>query len=312
MDRKAQLAKHWSSQRLNSTFWYKIFYHTITFLGQTLCYWLIRILTPFVMLFKISEVKASYNYWKIVTGKKGLRILPNIYWHFLWYGYMFVDRILIYTGKEDHFKVTVKGWDRVQKYLDKKEKIILLTFHFGNWELGGWFFNNHRNLPFAIVMLPVEGEEVLKIILSWQGENSPMVITLDNNPLKALSIVRALKSGFIVGMQGDRVISNSYELVEFFGRIAPFPIGPIFLSMVTGAILVPTFCLKLGKYEYQIVLEEPITIERVKREERRKVIKENLQKIAKLLEAYVKRYPFLWGNFYPFWDIPESVLSKGE
>ena len=122
----------------------------------------------------------------------------------------------------------------------------------------------------------------------------------DPAPAAIIEVVKVLKEKKVVAMLGDRPENTNTIEVTFFGRKTPFPRGVATLAMATGAAVLPVFVvLKGGKYWG--IIERPISFVSTAREEREEVIKEGMEKLARVFERYIKEYPDQWYNFYPYW-----------
>ena len=122
----------------------------------------------------------------------------------------------------------------------------------------------------------------------------------DNSITAAKNIADALAKNEIVAMLGDRATKTNRMRIKFFGKEAYFPTGAIILSLLTGAPIVPGFVIYKGKGKYYGVAEKPIYAKETGNRE--KDIKETLEKIIKVFEKYIRKYPDQWYNFYPFWE----------
>ena len=69
----------------------------------------------------------------------------------------------------------------------------------------------------------------------------------------SLELMAALRRGEVVALQGDRALGNRGDIsVPFFGRPAPFPVGPFRLASASGAPIVPAFCTLDADHRYAV------------------------------------------------------------
>jgi Kdo2-lipid IVA lauroyltransferase/acyltransferase len=115
-------------------------------------------------------------------------------------------------------------------------------------------------------------------------------------PTVSLQLVAALRRGEVVAVQGDRALGTRGDaLVPFFGRPAPFPLGPFILARALRVPLAPAFCMMGPDYRYAVTMPEPLTV-RAGGEE------DALRAWVALLEETVRLHPTQWFNFFDIWN----------
>ena len=87
--------------------------------------------------------------------------------------------------------------------------------------------------------------------------------------------------------------SKSGVFVDFFGRKAGTPTGPIIFAMRTGSPIMPIFTIRDGYDTHRIVVEPHFYIE--EKENDPATIAFNVQKITNTIERYIRQYPEEWG-----------------
>src|SRR5262249_21257273 len=114
-------------------------------------------------------------------------------------------------------------------------------------------------------------------------------------PTISLELVAALRRGEVVAMQGDRALGTRGDaLVPFFGKPAPFPLGPFLLAAAVGVPVVPAFCLLDSGHRYLVTVEEPLGVARGGAEDA-------ARRWVAMLEAVVHAHPTQWFNFFDIW-----------
>ncbi len=189
----------------------------------------------------------------------------------------------------------------------QKKGIIALTAHIGNWELGGVVLSL-MGYPISAIVLPQKNRGVNDIFLKQRLEKGLKSIFLGQNFREG---VRRLKSGEVLAIVGDRNIGFSKSIgdktsnkttgveVIFFGRKTYFPKGPAILAYWTEALILPGFTIRDNDNKYTLHFERPIQIERC--EDKEEFIRINTQKIAAVIEKYVRCYPEQWCVFEEVW-----------
>ncbi len=179
------------------------------------------------------------------------------------------------------------------------ERIILMTAHVGNWELGA-VLAGQAELPVSIVYVPdAFGEaELFRSLLRRLGSVEEIAIQ-PGDRFSSLPVLRAFAEGRLVALQGDRDFRDAGMTLPFFGAPASFPTGPFHLARMSGALLLPTFIAYTPDHRFEIELGEPIAVERSA--DREGDVRRALERWVGVLERAVRRWPDQWYTFYDFW-----------
>jgi lauroyl/myristoyl acyltransferase len=171
--------------------------------------------------------------------------------------------------------------------------VISLTAHVGNWDLAGRLLARHGARPTHVVVA-VEEVRALEAWLRRDGDGVRFVPR--SEPTVSLQLMAALRRGEAVALQGDRALGTRGDvLVPFFGRPAPFPVGPFRLARAAGAPIVPAFCTLDVDRRYKVTVLEPLVITAGGEEEA-------LRAWVAVLESIVRERPTQWFNFFDIWN----------
>jgi KDO2-lipid IV(A) lauroyltransferase len=190
------------------------------------------------------------------------------------------------------------GWENVDRALEAGKGAIFVTGHVGNWEVGGIALAESKK-KVHMVYVPDRFEAFEKFRGKTRSGKNVESIPMGGTYEISLKLIRLLREGEIVAMKGDRVIMGGGITIEFFGRLTEFPMGPSLISHITGAPMVPTFVVLNGEGRYQPIVFEPIFPENTG--DRRSDVKRSVNKVARVIERFIREYPDQWYMFYPFW-----------
>jgi len=202
---------------------------------------------------------------------------------------------------------SIDGMARFDHILAEGRGAILLTAHAGNYELGGVLLRS-RNLKVHAVYKPDRFEAVERLRESMRAQGGVVGIPVDGVGFSTLPLVKLLREGALVGMQGDRDFSLNGVPMPFFGREVPFPRGPWELAAMTGAPIITTFFFTDEERRFHAHFGEPMHI-LGGRGERMAAIEAGMRTYVADLEALIRRHPSQWYCFYPFWDDPARNAS---
>ena len=176
--------------------------------------------------------------------------------------------------------------------------VIIVGGHFGNWELGGVALRLLRDAPLTVIgkaeASPVVGRFRRMMRESLNIETLEIGQMLDT----ALKIRRLLAANGVVAMLLDRHIGRDQVEVTFFGRRTLFLRTPAMIAHLSGAPLLPSFMMRQPDNRFLAVCTEPIRLDtRLPPDE---AVQHATQAIATTLERYIREYPQLWYQFYPY------------
>ncbi|GAI68307.1 unnamed protein product, partial [marine sediment metagenome] len=77
--------------------------------------------------------------------------------------------------------------------------------------------------------------------------------------------------------------------VNFFGRPARTPVGPVLLAYKTGSPIVPMAIVRKNKNKYKIIVKPPVEL--TFSENREKDITNVTQKCMQVLESIIREHP---------------------
>lgn len=197
---------------------------------------------------------------------------------------------------------SIEGIERIDAAIAEGRGVILLTAHAGNYELGGLLLRA-RNLKVHAVYQPDRFAAVERLRDRLRAQGGVVGLPVDGVGFSTLPLVKLLREGTLVGMQGDRDYSLNGVPMAFFGREVPFPRGPWELAAMTGASIVTSFFYTDEDRRFHAHFGEPIRIQGG-RGERMAEIEAGMRTYVAELEALIRRHPSQWYCFYPFWDDP--------
>ena len=229
------------------------------------------------------------------TAREMVRQHARAWVDFFFYGQRPVEEALAQFG-------SIEGLERLDEAMAEGKGVILLTAHAGNFELGGILLRA-RNLKVHAVYKPDRFEAVERLREGMRAQGGVVGVPVDGVGFSTLPLVKLLRGGALVGMQGDRDFSLNGVPAPFFGRSVPFPRGPWELAAMTGAPIVTSFFYTDDERRFHAHFGEPIRV-RGGRGERMAAIEAGIKAYVVELEALIRRHPSQWYCFYPFWDDP--------
>ncbi|HEV8629767.1 MAG TPA: lysophospholipid acyltransferase family protein [Thermoanaerobaculia bacterium] len=192
----------------------------------------------------------------------------------------------------------VSGMEHVDQAAALGKGVVLLTGHLGNWELGGVLLGQWQR-PVSVVYVrdKFADAERFRSFLRRQGGVHEIAIE-PRASLSSLPVLRALREGRLVAMQGDRDFDGRGVPASFFGERVRFPRGPFLVALLTGAPIVPTFVGYTPRYRFTARVCPPITVPSTG--DRERDLAAAVQEWARVLEDEVRAHPSQWYTFYDY------------
>ena len=230
---------------------------------------------------------------EVMTGATGTRLDELTGGVFRDFAMCFSD--LVTTNRQPSTRLTAhvstaRGTERLNGL---EGGMISLTAHVGNWEMAGRLLALRSARPTHVV---VAAEEIQALERWVRRDGDGVRFVPRTMPTVSLQLVAALRRGEVVAVQGDRALGTRGDtLVPFFGRPAPFPLGPFILARALRVPVVPAFCMLGPDDRYTVTMPEPLAVAAGGEEEA-------LRAWVALLEETVRRHPTQWFNFFDIWN----------
>ena len=191
--------------------------------------------------------------------------------------------------------VEFKNLDIIDKALVNGKGVIIITAHFGNWELLA-ISMRLKGYAGSVIGRRIYFHKYDRYLNDLRRTGDVNIIYRDESPKK---ILKALKDNKIIGILADQdVDSVEGVFVDFFGRKAYTPAGPAVLARVSGAALIPVFMVRKNG-RHTLFVEKPIEI--ADTGDKDKDVVTNTERWTSVVESYIRRYPEQWVWMHERW-----------
>lgn len=191
--------------------------------------------------------------------------------------------------------ITVEGIEHLDQALAPGRGALMITAHFGNWELlGAWLAQN--GYPLKVVGTSLFDDRLDRIIVETRNSAGYTNIARGKSTRE---IIRSLKDGHPVGMLIDQDTKVQGVFVNFFGQPAFTPTGPVVLARKFKLPLVPIFMRIKDDFTYHIECSKPIDLVFTDNEEHDILV--NTQRCSDVYEQLIRRYPEQWVWMHKRW-----------
>ena len=215
-------------------------------------------------------------------------------------GMVFIEIFRLNRYNKDNIGDFVESDLSVLEDIHKKQGILLLTAHFGNWELLAKTFSL-KGYPGNVLSRPLDNPYIEKILYNLRTNSGNKVIYNRENAIK--SIILALNKNEIVGFLPDENASKRIGVfVDFFGVKACTMPGMANIAAKTKSPVIPAFIVRIndGNFKkHKLIIGKPLEITYTGN---RKTDMMNILKMFnETIENIIKMYPEQWFWIHNRW-----------
>ncbi|HMN68170.1 MAG TPA: DUF2062 domain-containing protein [Bdellovibrionales bacterium] len=277
-------------------------------------YFCLYFIVPYFWLFAPKARRTLNEYYRLIQpranwfGRQKLVLR-----HFFRFGQVLMDRVYQGFHGELKFRAAPDGMHHILDAVSEKSGLILLSAHLGGWDLAAALLGAHGfDDKIHVVEYLSDGLNFQKI----KDKMDPHHVAKVDSNLSTdaiFEIHQALKRGQCIGLMGDRPIGDRFELIPFFGKLAPFDVTAFRLAAALRVPLLFTFGFKGATGEYDFFARAPRGYVFDDTKSRPEQLYDWASEYVREVESFARRYPEQWFNFYPFWSSlpvsPTGVLA---
>jgi KDO2-lipid IV(A) lauroyltransferase len=195
-----------------------------------------------------------------------------------------------YTQRNASQVAVYQGFENFEAAEKRGKGVLLLTGHFGGWEVGS-FFHSLQGHPMQIVVRPLDNPHVDALVTRYRSLHGNTMIGKQEF---ARGLLAAMRKNRTVGILMDTNMTPPQGVfVDFFGIPACTASGVARVALHTDAAVVPAFTIwdpVLRKY--RVEFDRPVEL--VRTGDHEADIVANTAIFTRILEDYVRRYPDQW------------------
>jgi KDO2-lipid IV(A) lauroyltransferase len=212
---------------------------------------------------------------------------------------VFIDMFFISKmPDEDIQKMLIYDDNIIKKALSKGKGLVLLSAHFGNWELSALAFA--KKYPVALIVAKQSNDFVDTMIESFRSKEGFNVLNFRrDDKMSFRQIIKVLRKNQILAILGDQDAGHKGIFLPFMGRLASTPRGPAFFALRGGSPIITAFgiCQKDGSMKMKL---EELQIPNSGDEEKDMEIINSIYN--KRLEEVIRDNPDQWFWFHRRWN----------
>ena len=256
-----------------------------------------------------SARKASQQYLRQLkeTALRKQHPLPpglNSFRLFLRFAHAIFDKLTAWSGHGKGFEVIREPIELYEELLNRKEGLVFIGSHLGDLEYLRAVAGLNKRVKVNALMYTRGAQHFYRALNRVNPQSMVNLIQVEHlGPETLYDISKKIEAGEWVVIMGDRTPAGESERivwVDFLGKSAPFPQGPLLLASLLGAPVYLMFALleprgrtfRIEHFADRIVLP---------RKTRNEALAVLVQRYAHRLEAHCLLAPLDWFNFFDFW-----------
>jgi predicted LPLAT superfamily acyltransferase len=292
----------WEGKTRGGVLGYKIFVWTLKYLGLRFAYFLLSFVVLYFVATSGKAFMAIFHFYKDIMKFNRVKALFSIYRNYYMFGQILLDKIAMLAGFQQRFSFDFEGEEYLRQMQDGG---LLVSAHVGNWEIAGQLLNRLEK-RINIILFDAEHQRIKGYLSDVLSNRNVNFIVIRDDFSHLTEIKNAFANKEIVAMHGDRFIEgNKTVTLDFMGRPAAFPIGPVNLAAKFRVPVSFVFAVKETSSHYHFyatpLCHVAFTTNLKQREEN---FRSALNIYTMKFEEVLRRYPYQWFNYYNFWSLP--------
>ena len=198
--------------------------------------------------------------------------------------------------------VEIENFEKFTKINEdaRQRGLVMVTLHMGSYEAACMLLTKQREQVTIVYHRDPAGffEELRsKQRTLFPIEEKP----IDTSPFFAVDLLQRLRDGGTVLIAGEIAQQLHGENFPFLDGTAQFSPWPARLAVTAGVPILPAFIVRPGLESYRIHMEDAIHCSET--DDPSQV----MERLVKVFEVYVKRYPDQWLMVRPFWNESPAI-----
>ncbi|MDP1677155.1 MAG: lysophospholipid acyltransferase family protein [Bacteroidota bacterium] len=290
-------------------------------------YFFFRTLYQFVRLFSFRNVqRIGSNFGTFIYSVIGLRkklVLDNLRHAFpgksekeiteiaigsyrnlftAFFEILYLDKL---TADQILRSISFPDIEKFKAYLKDGKGLIILTGHYGNWELCALAVSVLVPEKYTVVVQKQRNPFINDFMASTRSRFGSKLVVMERALRESL---RAISNNETVALIADQSGPEGGIYADFFGRPASTHQGPAIFQLRSSAPMIMLILIREGFEKFRIELEEIDTTNLTGTEEEK--MKELTQRHVSTLERYIRLYPEQWLWMHKRWKHTETYLKR--
>jgi len=267
--------------------------------GRPVAHRILHVIAAYFFAFAPGARRSAREYLRRVLGREPSA--TDRYRQVFAFASTILDRLYLVRERFGLFEISTEGEELMHDLVARGSGAFLLGAHLGSFEIMSALGRRRAGLRVAMAMYEHNASRVAAFFKAANPASVPEIIALGH--LEAMLRIRdCLDQGKFVGMLADRTIADApAQIVNFLGRAALFPSGPMRAAAVLRRPVIFMTGLYRGGNRYHVVFRQIADFSQPAPAGREAAVRDAIAHYVELLQAYCRSDPYNWFNFYDFW-----------
>ncbi len=286
-----------------------VFHFLIRRCGVTPAYVLLALLVPYYVLLRPSARRAAAPYLRRrFPGRGAWWRLAATMRTFNAFGRVLIDQTALGILGAERVRIDFPQRARLRRIAARKRGLVLLTSHFGGWQAAMAAIDD-LGCPVHFQLRREARTAGRQLFDLWERRASLRIVSPDGFLGGLIELTSALQGGGCAAVMGDRAFGARTACAEFLGAPAPFPITPYRLALATGSDLIVLLATRTGKLSFRLRFVRIASGRSGAGAARAQNAGVLLQRYVRCVERGLRDSPFMWFNFFDFWNSAQHTRS---
>jgi KDO2-lipid IV(A) lauroyltransferase len=191
---------------------------------------------------------------------------------------------------------TVEGLEHVQKLLERRQGLLVLSAHFGSWELAP-AAALCLDTPVWVIARPLDNPVLGRLVEAYRQRCGYHIMANLHALAESLEVLH--RGEIVVVLMDQSSLRRQGVRTEFLGVETYTSKGPALLALRARCPVVSAFLVRQAPGHHRLILSAEIPVCRTGNVQRDVV--ETTQRFNQIIEAYIRRYPDHWFWLHRRW-----------
>jgi KDO2-lipid IV(A) lauroyltransferase len=191
--------------------------------------------------------------------------------------------------------INVTGLHYLDAAMNKGKGAILYTAHLGCFDAALQALTAYPT-QITVVVEPINPPLLLDYVTRIRENFGLNMLPAVRGALR--KIIKLLRNGEVLLFALDKDTAGARVQSHFFGQETSMPAEAVKIAIRTGAAIVPVFNNRRADGKYNLYIEPELEIIRNGNDS----LAQNMERIARVMEKYISRFPEQWAVLEPIWD----------
>jgi len=191
--------------------------------------------------------------------------------------------------------INVTGLHYLDAAMSKGKGAILYTAHLGCFDAALQALTAYPT-QITVVVEPINPPLLLDYVTRIREFFGLNMLPAVRGALR--KIIKLLRNGEVLLFALDKDTAGARVQSHFFGQKTSMPAEAVKIAMRTGAAIVPVFNNRRADGKYNLYIEPELDMIRNGNDS----LAQNMERIARVMEKYISRFPEQWAVLEPIWD----------